>query len=190
MEIALTHRTPSPLFDRPNGYGSVSRAFHWLMAGLFAWQFVGASLHAIDRDMAITGFFWGVHRDIGLLLFVLVFLRGLWGLANYKRRPRHEGLVGRLASLGHVGLYVLMVFSPFVALLRQFGSARPFSPFGLPLMPGGGERIEWMTALGSAAHSLSAWVLLSLILGHVFMVLIHHFAWKDDTARMMVRGAR
>ena len=186
----MTQSTSSSVLDRPDGYGSISRAFHWLMAALFTWQFVGASLHAIDRDMAITGVFWGTHRDIGLLLFVLVFLRGLWGLANYKRRPHHEGLVGRLASLGHLGLYALMVFSPFVALLRQFGSARPFAPLGLPLMPGGGERIEWMTALGSATHSLSAWFLLAMVVGHVLMVAVHHFAWKDDTARMMVRGAR
>ncbi|MCX8999834.1 cytochrome b [Rhizobiaceae bacterium BDR2-2] len=176
--------------DQPSGYGSVSRAFHWLMALLFAWQFFGAALHAINRDLAISAFFWGTHRNIGALLFVLVFLRGAWGLANMSRRPRHEGLVGQMASLGHLALYALMVFCPSVALLRQYGSARPFEPFGLPLMAGGGERIEWMTALGSATHSLSAWVLLTLVAGHIAMVFVHHFAWKDDTARMMVRGVR
>ncbi len=30
--------------DTPSRYGRVSRAFHWLMAALFAWQFAGALL--------------------------------------------------------------------------------------------------------------------------------------------------
>lgn len=188
--MIVTQKTTPALYDRPNGYGPVSRAFHWLMALLFAWQFIGACLHAIDRDGALSRFFWSAHRDLGLLLFVLVLLRGVWGLLNARHRPRHEGLVGRLASLGHLALYALMAFVPAVALLRQFGSARPFSPFGLPLMPGGGERIEWMTVLGNTAHALSGWVLLALVGGHILMVIIHHFAWKDGTARMMIRGAR
>lgn len=190
METDVTQPTTPTLRDRPDGYGAISRSFHWMMALLFAWQFVGACLHALNRDWAVSAFFWGTHRDLGFLLLVLVLLRGAWGLANAARRPHHHGLVGRLASLGHLGLYGLMVFVPTVALLRQFGSGRPFSPFGIPLMAGGGEKVGWMTALGNASHSLTAWALLALVAGHVFMVFVHHFAWKDDTARMMIRGAR
>ena len=185
-----THPTPLSVGDRPTGYGSISRCFHWAMALLFGWQFIGGVLHAINRDWPVSAFFWGTHRDIGLLLFVLVLLRGVWGLMNLSRRPKHEGLVGRLASLGHLALYGLMVFVPLVALLRQYGSTRPFQVLGLPLMPGGGERVEWMVSLGNAFHSLSAWALLALVAGHVGMVLVHHFIWKDDTARHMVVGHR
>lgn len=195
----MTHSTPQAtphapgqpaLGDCPNGYGPVSRGFHWSMALLFGWQFVGGILHVIDREMPVSAFFWGTHRPIGVLLFVLVFLRGLWGLANFRRRPAHEGLLGRLAALGHLGLYALMVFVPAVALLRQYGSTRPLEVLGLPLMTGGGERVEWMVSLGNAFHGLSAWALLLLVGGHVAMVFVHHFVWKDDTARTMVFGAR
>lgn len=31
--------------DTPQRYGRISRAFHWLMAALFAWQFAGALLY-------------------------------------------------------------------------------------------------------------------------------------------------
>ncbi|MBP1850987.1 cytochrome b [Rhizobium halophytocola] len=174
------------MLDHGSGYGLVSRGFHWLMALLLTWQFLTALLHVIDRQRAVSAMAWSTHHDVGFLLFVLVLLRGLWGLSNAGRRPAHAGRLGRLASLGHLALYALMAYVPAVALLRQFGSARAFSPFGIPLMKGGGEKIGWMTELGSASHALAAWALLALIGGHLAMVMVHHFVWKDETAARMV----
>ncbi|MGH2341596.1 cytochrome b [Segnochrobactraceae bacterium EtOH-i3] len=174
--------------DTDQGYGIVSRALHWGMAFLFSWQFTSAVLHAVNRDWAISGFFWGTHREIGFLLFLLVLARGVWGFLNLKRRPPHVGLVGHLAALGHLALYGLMVLVPGVALVRQFGSGRPFSFFGLPIMAGGGARIDWMVALGNAVHGLAGWILLALIAGHVAMVVVHERLWKDGTLRLMLPG--
>ena len=80
----------STLLDHPEGYGSVSRALHWLMAALFAWQFISAILHAIDREMPVTRFFWSWHVSIGFLLLVAVVLRGVWALINLRNRPPHK----------------------------------------------------------------------------------------------------
>jgi cytochrome b561 len=43
-----------------------------------------------------------------------------------------------------------------------------------------------MTAPASAAHGLLGWVLLALIVGHIAMVLLHRWVWKDDVAQRMV----
>ena len=44
-------------------------------------------------------------------------------------------------------------------------------------------------APANAAHGLLAWTLLALIAGHVAMVLLHRFLWRDGTlARMAGRG--
>jgi cytochrome b561 len=35
-------------------------------------------------------------------------------------------------------------------------------------------------------HGLLAWVLLAAIAGHILMVLVHRFIWKDDTVGRMI----
>lgn len=176
----------SPWIDSPGRFGRISRWLHWSMALLFLWQFVGMVLKVTIGRTPLSGVFVGVHRDVGLVLFVLLLLRGLWGLYNLRRRPSHQpGLVGLLAVLGHLALYGLMLVVPLIGLMRQYGSGRPFAPFGVPLM-GPSDPIPWMMAPANAAHGLLAWVLLALIAGHVLMVVVHRFVWRDEIAQRMI----
>ena len=43
---------------------------------------------------------------------------------------------GRAVAAGHGLIYLLMVLVPSLALLRQYGSGKPFTPYGVPVMPG------------------------------------------------------
>lgn len=45
-----------------------------------------------------------------------------------------------------------------------------------------------MMAPANALHSVLAWTLLVLIIGHVSMVLIHHYHWRDGTVSRMIGG--
>lgn len=172
---------PFPWMDTPHRFGLVSRALHWGMAALFLWQFTGMALKVTIGRTGLTSFFVGSHAGVGTLLFALVLLRGAWGLLNARRRPMPDrGLLGRFAVLGHLALYALMIVVPSLALLRSYGSGRAFAPFGLPLFPGfEGGPISWMTAPGNAAHGLLGWTLLALIAGHIAMVALHRFVWRD-----------
>ncbi|PZR08328.1 MAG: cytochrome B [Azospirillum brasilense] len=179
-----------PWRDTPDRYGLVSRFLHWGMALLFAWQFAGMVVKVTVGRSPLTAFLVGTHGSVGALLFLLILLRGAWGLYSLRRRPPHEpGLLGLAARLGHLALYGLMLVVPTLALLRQYGSGRAFAPFGIPLWPASGERVEALVAPANAAHGLLAWTLLALIAGHVAMVLLHRFLWRDGTlARMAGRG--
>ena len=68
-----------------------------------------------------------------------------------------------------------MLAIPSIALLRQYGSGRAFSPLGLPIFPGfdPSEKIDWMVQLGGLLHGELAWVLVALVAGHVAMVWWH-----------------
>lgn len=157
--------------DNQVTYGRVSRFLHWGMALLLAWQFLSAGAHLLLDDTAVEAFFWPTHKPLGFALFVLMILRAAWALLHLRVRPPS---VNRLASAGHVALYLLVLVVPALALLRQYGSGRAFEPFGIPLMPGfEGERIDWMTAPGNLLHSWLGWLLLVLIVGHVFMAFWH-----------------
>jgi len=175
--------------DTPHAYGAVSRAFHWSMALLFIWQFTGILIGVVADKTPIADFFGSTHKSIGLVLLILVCLRGLWGLLNLRNRPGHQPtFLGRAATMGHAALYLLMFVVPALAMLRQYGSGRAFAPFGIPLMEGFEEKIPWMMAPANALHGLLGWVLLALIVGHIAMVFVHRFAWNDNVlARMAGR---
>jgi cytochrome b561 len=171
--------------DTPERYGRISRGFHWLMAALFAWQFTGALLYVGTGDNAVTRFVGGSHFSLGFVLFVLVLLRGIWGLLNLRRRPSGPGRLGRAASIGHAVIYGLMIAVPGMALLRQYGSGQPFAAFGVPIMPARGSKIEWMAVPADIFHYWMGFVLLAVLLGHVAIALVHRFVWKDDVLSRM-----
>ncbi|QUJ66409.1 cytochrome b [Photobacterium sp. GJ3] len=172
------------VFDNQQHYGKVSRFFHWGMAILLSAQFLTALTRFFFEDAWLDKLLWGLHKPMGFLLLLFVLLRGLWALMNRSRRPAS---VNRAAVLGHRALYGLMFVIPVLALIRQYGSGRAFSPFGIPLMDGfDGEKIEWMVGLGNLIHGELAWLLLAFTLGHIVMVFWHRIrkSHEDVLTRM------
>ncbi|YAF60449.1 Ni-hydr-CYTB domain-containing protein [Pseudomonas sp. E102] len=140
------------------------------MAALLAWQFATAFSHLLLEDTAVEKFLWGTHKTLGFVLILLVILRACWSLHNRGHRPASLSIA---ATLGHLAMYALVIIIPLIALVRQYGSGRAFSPLGIPLMPGFDEKVEWMMLPANLLHSWLGWLLLLLIIGHVAMVLIH-----------------
>jgi cytochrome b561 len=171
--------------DTPHRYGRVTRVLHWAMAGLLFWQFAGALLYVTVGDSAATRFIGTSHFSLGFLLFVLVLVRGIWGLANWKRRPLAPGSVGRLATAGHLVLYGMMILVPGIALLRQYGSGKPFAPFGIPVMSERPEKIDWMMIPADIFHYWLGFVLMALVAGHIGMVALHRWVWRQDVLSRM-----
>lgn len=179
--------------DNPRRYGHVSRTLHWAMALLLGWQFAGmVAKVTLGREAALTGLLSGAHMHVGLLLLVLAVVRALWGLSQRPHRPPHtRGLWGVAAWLGHTALYLLMLAVPALAALRMWGNDRAFTWLGLlPLNDGTREKVDWMVAPANALHGVLGWVLLAAIAGHLLMVVVHHWVWKDDTAARMAGSVR
>lgn len=176
--------------DTPQGYGLVSRLFHWGMALLIIWQLTSAILRVVAADTAIEGFFWSTHFTVGFTILWLAVLRGAWGLANFSRRPRHEGppLLAKAATLGHLALYTLMIVVPALGLARALGNGRGFSVYGLQLTQAGGTPVPALVAPANAFHGLLGWTLLALILGHTGFALWHGYARRDATLARMAYG--
>ena len=108
---------------------------------------------------------------VGGLLLWLVRLRAACALLNAGQRPPR---LSGAAHLGHLVLYALMFAVPIIALVRQYGSGRPFAPFGIPLISARpDDKIDWMVQLGGLLHGELAWVLVALVAGHVAMVWWH-----------------
>lgn len=119
--------------DTPNRYGTITRLLHWTMALCMVWMVFSALIPDALTDKSAQAFFRNGHKQVGSLLFVLIIVRLGWAMANASRRPASLSLA---AKLGHWALYALMLAVPSIALLRQYGSGRAFSPLGLPIFPG------------------------------------------------------
>jgi cytochrome b561 len=170
--------------DRPDGYGAVSRALHWIMAVILAWQFTSAAVRQLLPDTPVEDFFWFPHTSLGLLLFVLVLARGAWALANARRRPR----TGLAARMGHVVLYLLMIAIPTLGLLRAYGRGRGYSPFGIELFSRRDQEIESLVELANDWHGLLGWTLIGLVAGHVLMAFLHRKPDGSPVLTYMTKG--
>ena len=175
---------PSPI----EHYDAVSRALHWLMALVFTWSYCTAVVHYLASDSALDKLLWPYHKPAGLLLLVLLIVRAGWNLLHRHSRPPR---VNRWASIGHGALYALMFLIPAIGLLRQYGSGREFSAFGLPIMDGfDGEKVQWMIDLGRDFHSELGWAMLVLIVGHIGAVILHSVRGDSRVLRRMLGKAR
>lgn len=168
--------------DAGRRYGFAGRALHWGMALLLGVQFLSVLSRVLLKDTAIEAFLWPLHKPNGFLLLVLIIVRIIWALASMKSRPP---AVSVFSKAGHAAMYALVLIIPTLALLRQYGSGRAFSPFGIPLFSGFEGRIEWMMKPASLFHGWLGWALLALIAGHVFMAFWHREQGRPDVFRRM-----
>ena len=168
--------------DTPLRYGTVTRLLHWLMAACFAVMLATAVIwNLTDADW--VGGLYGVHKSFGFILMVLIVLRILWALANAAKRPPSDSAA---AKLGHIALYALMFVVPLIGMIRQYGGGRgPLKVFGIQVMQGAPEKIEWMANLGNQWHGSAAWLLYALVFGHIVMVAVHKMRGHDVLPRMI-----
>lgn len=172
--------------DSPDRYGLVSRVLHWGMAALFAAQFLSAAAHwALPRENALRETLWSYHVNLGVTLFLLVLLRGVWGLLNLSRRPTESGLMGYAANAGHAGLYALMVIVPLIKIIGSSGGTRGFSYLGIEIFPARDVAIAWTKSI-SEWHGTLGWILAVLVIGHIAAAILWHQVIKrDDVLKRM-----
>lgn len=176
------------LYDRRDRYGPVSRWLHWGMAVLLAAQFLAAWAHwALPREHPFREAVWAYHPDLGITLFVLVLLRGGWGLANLSRRPLHRTPLLRAAMVVHGALYALMIVVPAMRIFAATGSKRGLDWLGIQLVAPRAAKVEWMDA-ASEWHGELGWVLGALIVGHAAMGLVWHGLVRRDGVLQRMMG--
>lgn len=160
------------MYDSPVRYGLVTKAFHWAMALLFLGQMMKLGDRIAEGEHWVGQTIVPWHGSVGALLLGLVALRVVWSLAQASRRPRHTGVHGRLVKAGHLALYFCMVYMPVSGAMMVLGKGYPFKSFGVTLVPGSGEKTQWMLS-AAQFHSTVAWFFLILIIGHIAMAVVH-----------------
>lgn len=173
------------------GWGSVSRAFHWLLAlliiGMLAYGWW--MNHIAPRPDRY--FHRSIHADIGYVVLLLMAIRLIWRAINPvpappPQSPRWERM---LAWLNHWALYVITIL---VAMLgwAHSGAHKPdyASFFGWFRVPQFTSTDKANADLFEDMHIYMAYVLIGLVVLHILAALYHHVVKDDDVAARMISG--
>jgi cytochrome b561 len=171
------------------GYGLITRLFHWIMVLLVAGTI-------IDGDMAadmISGpdktAMIGMHKSFGFLILVLAVFRLVWRLINLSPKDLGEHpFQNKLGHAMHILLYILLLLQPLSGILMSQAFGYPVRFFGLFMLP---VLIHENMPLGKVlleTHE-TAWVILAAAVGiHAAAALKHHFIEKNRTLMRMIVG--
>lgn len=174
-------------------YDVVSRAFHWFTAIAVIAAFILGPEH-FGREMRNgldPATRWDIvwHESLGLFVFFMTLLRLLW-VAARPVAPRFDmaAWMQWASRAAHWGLWVLMLATPFTAVLA-------LGTEGHPLTMLGGVRINelpWTHAIPLAdevdwgdVHQFFGDAILWLAGLHAVAAIFHHVVLKDDVLAAM-----
>jgi cytochrome b561 len=180
------------LKNNQRNYGWVSIGFHWLSFVVIMFLF-GLGLWMSDLDYYHAWYIRApfIHKSVGVLFFLLVFLRIFWRAFNI--RPSFEISVSFaerfLALSAQYIFYVLMLLIPVSGFLMATSKGNPVDVFGWFEVPVivlvDNTKDRW-----SDIHEVLAWSLMVLVVLHVVAALKHHFKNKDQTLLKILGWAK
>ncbi|KTG16341.1 MULTISPECIES: cytochrome b [unclassified Guyparkeria] len=170
------------------GYGVVSIAAHWLIAGgvigLFAlgWWMVDLTYYDPWYRQAPS-----IHKAVGVLLFILLVGRLAWRWGNPRPRPLGRPLERRLARLVH-GLFYLLLFAVMIAgYLISTADGSSIDVFGLFAVPATLSDLPNQEDIAGNIHRWLAWTVMGLTVVHASAAFKHHLIDRDRTLVRMLR---
>ena len=172
-----------------NAYGLIQIALHWITALLVA-ILLPLGLWMTGLDYYDPWYRKGpdLHRSIGVLLGLVMLARIAWRLSGPQPQPLPSpAWERRIAQLAHRLLYLLPLLLVISGYLISTADGRPVDVFGWFELPATLQGIEGQEDIAGDIHFVLAMVLLTLIVLHLLAALRHHYVFKDDTLRRMLR---
>lgn len=171
------------LMDAEDRYGAVSRAAHWIMAVLLLIMLASEVWFEALEHILSEYYLMAWHQSLGLAIFGMVILRGLWRWLNRSRLtpPAHWAPI---AKLGHIVLYALMIMMPLSGLVTAYGEGDSVTFFGWTILGAGPER-EWLEDSAEEVHETLANILWLMIGIHVAAALAHQYLLGDRIMKRM-----
>lgn len=153
----------------PASYSRLQVHLHWITLALVGVQFAFSEAiaaawraHHGDTEPAL-GPLVALHVLAGLALLVIVFWRIALRLTRGVPVAQGPALLVRLAHLGHLAIYAVLIAMAASGMAAWFGGVAP----------------------AATAHGVLRVLLLALVLGHVAAALWHHFVRRDGTLARM-----
>ena len=178
------------IFDTPQRYGSISRAFHWGMGLILLILWVVGILIANNlipqesrKDVV------GVHKSIGIIILCIAILRVLWRIWN-KNAPSSSKFpwYGRIFSRINTYLfYTLMFVFPLSGIIMTLANGRNLAIFGATIISPFSEefRSPLIGQYAHQAHETCGYIFIVSLTLHIIGVLFHTVVLKDKLIKRM-----
>lgn len=181
-----------PLLNSAEGYGSLTKALHWLVVALFAFQVVSAlTMTRLGDDAAAErDALYNWHKTIGLVALGVAAAR-LWARKAGELPPWAPGLTTRDQRVVHHAeraLYLAMFVMPvsgFVYVMAGGYGVQFAGAFALPNPLG---RWDLLAGIAKGIHIGAAILLGVALMGHLGVVLRHTLVLRDGLIRRMLPG--
>ncbi len=172
-------------------YDPVQRAFHWVMAAIIlAVICVGIYAADLPKGDPSRGYWFGLHKSLGVTVFALAVLRLGWRVAI--GAPPYGVPLDRLthlaASAAHAALYVLMIGLPIGGYVMSTAGDHPVSWFGLFTLPRLVPVDKPLAKLADAAHVNGAWIMIGVLVVHILAAIWHYRIKRDEVMARMAPG--
>lgn len=178
--------------SRPDRWNALTIGFHWLTLVLIvAVVAIGLYMGDMPNSMAKLKTY-ALHKSLGLTVLGLTVLRLAWRLLVQAPAPLADipAWQRRAASLGHAGLYLLLLLVPVTGWLYNSAANFPLQWFGLINLPALVAADPDLKALAHEAHELAFMTLMALLAIHAGAALWHHLGRRDATLERMLPGIR
>jgi len=181
------------LHNSSDGYGALTKTFHWLVVAFFAFQFAAANIMLrLDGSATAMGMgqstYYNWHKSIGLVALTVAVLRLLarrrgrlpdWAPTLSKRE---RTFINRAEQM----LYTAMFVMPVSGFLYVMAGGYGVNLFGVWEMPNPIGAWPALATLAKWTHIASAYVLVATLAGHVGLVLWHTIVLRDGLIKRML----
>ena len=168
-----------------DNYNNVAKFLHWTIALLIISNYI-LGLTLDDTS------WYTLHKQIGMTILLMVFLRILWRLiSKYPGKLDEVSATEQTAAVGgQVLLYILMLAIPLSGVLLVQAHGYPLVLWGIiPLPTLIGQYPHATTHMIKEWHEWMAHAIIVIAGGHAVIALFHHYALKDRVLRRMLPSA-
>jgi len=185
------------LLNTKDGYGALTKVFHWTIVALFAFQFAAAHIMLrIGPEQTALGIgqatYYNWHKSIGLFaLAVAVFrllARTCGRLPDWA--PTLNARERRFVHRAEQVLYAAMFVMPVSGYLYVTAGGYGVNLFGVVELasPIGENRV--LAVVAKWTHIGCGYLLLLVLAGHVGLILRHQLLLKDRLLDRMLPDSR
>ena len=178
-------RSQNSIDSRAWRYTFLAVLLHWVLAVLIIFMIgLGWYMTSHEHDSGVRELV-DLHKSIGMIVLVLVFLRLAWRLTHPPQGlPQSVARWQQVtAALNQWLLYVCITIMPVTGILGSLYGRRPTAFFGWPI-----PKPDPLPALAKTMfqiHGATAWTLAALLIIHTLAAMIHVFINRDRVFQRM-----
>ncbi len=169
-------------------YSGASRLIHWVMAILVIGMIpIGFLMVQQGLSRSLQNFLFISHKNIGVLLLILVFVR----LFNRWRNPPNlepvemAPIQAFAAHMTHIALYGLLLIMPLAGYIRVRAGGFPIESLDAMGIPALVPRSEALAEAAKAVHFYGSYAIAGVLLMHIGAACFHALVLKDGVMSRM-----